>query len=110
MAAPAPAGPVPLLARSHPDPAARAAHDLHGPAQCLLHPLLEAPLVGRIDPQVAQTGQRLGVIGDGCQQALAARAIGHLGRMDQRLDHEAGGVDQQVALAPLHLLTAVEPR
>src|SRR5262249_7073412 len=99
-----------LLARRHPAPAARPPHHLDRPPQRLLHPVLEAPLIGGIDPPVAQAGQRLGPMRDGCEQTLATSPVGHIGRMDQRLDHQPRRVHPQMALAPFHLLAPVESR
>src|SRR5262249_18408631 len=58
--------------------------------------------------QVVHSRQHLRQVRDGLEQALTARPVGHVGGMDQRLDDQAGGVHQEVALAPLHLLVAVK--
>jgi hypothetical protein len=49
-------------------------------------------------------------VGHGLEQALAAHPLGDIGGMHQRFDHQAQGIDQQMARAPLHLLAPVVAR
>lgn len=99
-----------LLVGPHPDPAAGTPHDVDVPAQRVLHPVHEAPLVGAVHPELVQVREALGQLRDRLQELLAADPVGDIGGVDQDLEDEAGGVDQEMALAPLHLLAAVIAR
>src|SRR5258706_5195020 len=99
-----------LLAREDPDLADAGPPVLDhvdAPVEGGPHPGHETAPVADVDPQVTQPGEARPVWLERLQQQSAAVAVGDVRRVDQRLEHEALGVDQQVALAALHLLAPI---
>ncbi len=64
------------------------------------------PGVAQIGPEPAEAGVALG---NPSQHQHATIAIRHIGRMDPDAQDQAQGIDQQMALAPVHLLAAIPP-
>jgi hypothetical protein len=77
-------------------------YDLDLPSQCRLDPLVEALLlVAAIGPDQLQT--RKGPF-ERRKQALAATVVLDVGCMDEHVQDQPIGIDQQVALAAFDLL------
>ena len=84
----------------------RVPDDLCRPAQSLLYPILAliATVVGRVQPQVRKAREMsFGVL----QERLDPVSVHEVGAMDLRLDHQSLGIDQEVSLAALDLLTPI---
>jgi hypothetical protein len=70
----------------------------------LLNPRGEGSGIAGIQPEMAYTGEECADIGEyerGCY------AIGKVGGMDDDLQEEAGGLDEEMAFAPVHFLGPV---
>jgi hypothetical protein len=72
-----------------------------------LHPLDEATAIARVHPQVPEPREPLLKIGQGLQQEATAVAVRDISGMDQRLEHKALGIDEQVPLAPGQFLASI---
>src|SRR5918911_1371627 len=86
-------------------PGARVLHDLDAPAEVLLDPLSPAAGVALVQPHVLQARE---LLGDAVQQQRDGGPFLDGGRMDDGPQHQAERVDQDVALAAVDLLAAIE--
>jgi len=87
-----------------PHPLRWLANHLDRPAQRLGDSRRARTLVGGISPQLGQAGKLRLQPG---QQELGPVLVLHIRRMDQRVEQQAQRINQQVTLAPAHLLAAV---
>jgi len=92
------------LGGAGPDAPPGAPDDLDPAAEVALNPGGRGPGVARVQPQLAQAREDAAEVGE---HQPGPVAVGDVGRVDDDLQDQAGGVDQQVALAPAQLLGAV---
>src|SRR2546425_10036639 len=80
-------------------------HNLDLPSQCRLHPLVEAFfLVSTIGPDQLETWQDPA---ERRKQAFAAAVVLDIGLMNQDLQDQPVGINQQVALAAFDLFASI---
>jgi hypothetical protein len=87
-----------------PDPPGRSLDDLDGPSQSSLDPVFAAPAVAGVNPQMRKARQAAVLV---TQDDACSVTIHDVGRMHDGAQDQSSGIDQEVAFAPIDLLTAV---
>lgn len=86
----------------------RPLNDLDGASKQILFPIEQSPSVASVGPDLLNATTRL-LIKERCEQLFGPIAVLDVGGEHHHHEKQANAVDQDVTLAPIDLLTSVEP-